>query len=80
MSLLKWLVLVYFWQLHPRRAKAVRSAGLFAFGLIIFVLLPAPMLTYVEGWSYAVSVYYAFITLSTIGLGDYVAGKQGFHI
>ncbi|XP_074986061.1 potassium channel, subfamily K, member 16-like isoform X2 [Caretta caretta] len=30
----------------------------------------------VEGWSYSEGVYFAFITLSTIGFGDYVVGKQ----
>lgn len=29
----------------------------------------------VEKWSYGVSMYYSVITLTTIGFGDYVAGK-----
>jgi len=29
-----------------------------------------------EGWSYAEAIYYCFITLSTIGFGDYVAGRR----
>lgn len=32
-----------------------------------------------EGWSYAEAIYYCFITLSTIGFGDYVAGRR-LHI
>lgn len=28
-----------------------------------------------EKWDYHLAVYYAFVTLSTIGFGDYVAGK-----
>lgn len=28
-----------------------------------------------EGWAYDVAVAYAFVTLTTIGFGDYVAGK-----
>lgn len=28
-----------------------------------------------EGWTYEVSVYYAYVTLSTIGFGDYVTGE-----
>ena len=30
-----------------------------------------------EGWSYFESLYYCFITLSTIGFGDYVALQSG---
>lgn len=28
-----------------------------------------------EGWSYMESFYFAFITLSTVGFGDYVIGE-----
>ena len=31
---------------------------------------------YKQEWEYVDSVYYAFITLSTIGFGDMVAGQQ----
>ncbi|XP_037079935.1 potassium channel subfamily K member 16-like [Pollicipes pollicipes] len=43
-------------------------------GFLLFVFAPALVFTWLEGWSYRVSVYYAFITLSTIGFGDYTAG------
>lgn len=47
----------------------------FAFfeGLLIFV--PAAVFNAIEDWSYLQAVYYCFVSLSTIGLGDYVAGK-----
>ena len=32
-----------------------------------------------EGWSYSEGIYFAFITLSTIGFGDYVVGKVDFR-
>lgn len=43
-------------------------------GLVCFLLLPSIVFMLYEGWSYEISVYYAFVTLSTIGFGDYVAG------
>ncbi|XP_067946722.1 potassium channel subfamily K member 16-like [Watersipora subatra] len=46
----------------------------FAVGFAIFSLCAAAVFTAVEGWSFQESVYYTFITLSTIGLGDYYPG------
>ena len=47
------------------------------FGTIVFILLPAIVFTFVEGeWRYLDSVYFAFITLTTIGFGDLVAGNS----
>lgn len=44
-------------------------------GLTFFIFLPATIISVFEGWQYDVSVYYAFVTLTTIGFGDYVAGN-----
>jgi hypothetical protein len=33
--------------------------------------------SHVEGWSFREGFYFAFITLSTIGFGDYVVGENG---
>lgn len=45
-------------------------------GLIIFLVLPSFVIMVVEeGWSYLDCFYYAFITLTTIGFGDHVAGE-----
>ncbi|XP_039248659.2 uncharacterized protein LOC120326434 [Styela clava] len=43
---------------------------------IFFQLIPAAIFTFVEGWSYRESVYYCFITLTTVGFGDFVAGTN----
>ncbi|XP_069986607.1 uncharacterized protein [Penaeus vannamei] len=46
-------------------------------GFIVFLFVPAAVLLAVEdGWSFIDSFYFAFITLTTIGFGDYVAGRQ----
>ncbi|XP_042855277.1 open rectifier potassium channel protein 1-like isoform X2 [Penaeus japonicus] len=46
-------------------------------GFIVFLVIPAAVLLAVEeGWSYVDSFYFAFITLTTVGFGDYVAGRQ----
>lgn len=39
------------------------------------MVLPAILFCFIEdGWTYLDSLYFAFITLTTIGFGDYVAG------
>uniref|UniRef100_A0A8C6JB49 Uncharacterized protein n=1 Tax=Melopsittacus undulatus TaxID=13146 RepID=A0A8C6JB49_MELUD len=45
-------------------------------GLLLFLLLPPLLLSDKEGWSYEEGFYYSFITLSTIGFGDYVIGMN----
>lgn len=43
---------------------------------IVLVFLPSCLFTYFEGWPYSVSVYYSFVTLSTIGFGDFIPTFQ----
>ncbi|XP_029165410.1 LOW QUALITY PROTEIN: uncharacterized protein LOC114936412 [Nylanderia fulva] len=45
-------------------------------GFIMFIFFPAMLFSYYEGWHYDESVYYAFVTLTTIGFGDLVAGQN----
>jgi potassium channel subfamily K protein 1 len=46
------------------------------FVLIFFFIIPASLYSKIEGWSYLNSFYYCFISLSTVGLGDYVPGDH----
>eukprot|EP00095_Tigriopus_kingsejongensis_P005365 maker-scaffold34_size539781-snap-gene-3.22 protein:Tk05365 transcript:maker-scaffold34_size539781-snap-gene-3.22-mRNA-1 annotation:"open rectifier potassium channel protein 1" len=46
-------------------------------GLALFVFIPAGILCSIEdGWTYLDSFYYAIVTLTTIGFGDYVAVRK----
>ncbi|KAM8809832.1 potassium channel subfamily K member 16 [Eudromia elegans] len=45
-------------------------------GTLLFLVFPPLVFSYVEGWSYGEGFYFTFITLSTIGFGDYVVGTD----
>lgn len=44
------------------------------------LLIPPFVFMSVEKWSYLEGIYYSFITLTTVGFGDYVAGEFNFVI
>ncbi|CAH1253380.1 KCNK10 [Branchiostoma lanceolatum] len=54
----------------------VVTAGLVVLGLIIFVLLPALTVSIIEEWVYLDALYFMFVSLSTIGFGDYIIGQS----
>ncbi|KAH1172076.1 hypothetical protein KIL84_007694 [Mauremys mutica] len=61
------------------RKKKIKFLTLLFFlvmGILVFLCLPSVVFQVMEGWSYSEGFYFAFITLSTIGFGDYVVDKQ----
>ncbi|XP_051060158.1 potassium channel subfamily K member 17 [Phodopus roborovskii] len=63
------------WQ-DPARAPWLAGSAALLSGLLLFLLLPPLLFAHMEGWSYMESFYFAFITLSTVGFGDYVIGMD----
>ncbi|XP_072025633.1 potassium channel subfamily K member 17-like [Amphiura filiformis] len=45
----------------------------------VLVLVPAVLFKFFEGWNFWEATYYCFITISTIGFGDYVVGNYPDH-
>ncbi|XP_028251861.1 potassium channel subfamily K member 17-like [Parambassis ranga] len=45
-------------------------------GVVLFFVVPMIVFQQHEGWTYSQAIYYCFITLSTIGFGDYVADNN----
>ncbi|CAF94456.1 unnamed protein product, partial [Tetraodon nigroviridis] len=45
-------------------------------GVVLFFLVPMTVFQQQEGWSYSQAIYYCFITLSTVGFGDFVADNN----
>lgn len=44
-------------------------------GCIVFVTIPAVIFKHIEGWTTLDAIYFVVITLTTVGIGDYVAGR-----
>ncbi|KAJ0008758.1 hypothetical protein NQD34_016173 [Periophthalmus magnuspinnatus] len=45
-------------------------------GMVLFFVVPMLVFQNQEGWTYSQAIYYCFITLSTIGFGDFVADNN----
>ncbi|KAM8777756.1 LOW QUALITY PROTEIN: potassium channel subfamily K member 17 [Rhynchonycteris naso] len=60
----------------PARARWMVGSGALLSGLLLFLLLPPLLFSHMEGWSYVEGFYFSFITLSTVGFGDYVIGMD----
>ena len=60
---------------YPKLGHIGRTLFIFWLGVAVFVLIPSALFVFMEGWTYGESVYYSVITLTTIGFGDYVAGR-----
>ncbi|XP_050436248.1 potassium channel subfamily K member 1-like isoform X1 [Adelges cooleyi] len=59
----------------PFTIRLLHFATILTTLIFLFLLLPAAIFTYVEPeWNYMDSLYYCFISLTTIGLGDYIPG------
>ncbi|XP_007937655.1 potassium channel subfamily K member 17 [Orycteropus afer afer] len=60
----------------PAKARLLAGCGALLSGLLLFLLLPPLLFSYMEGWNYMEGFYFAFITLSTVGFGDYMIGMD----
>ncbi|KAJ8919599.1 hypothetical protein NQ315_002221 [Exocentrus adspersus] len=48
-------------------------------GFTFFIFLPSTIMSVFEGWTYEEAVYYCFVSLTTIGFGDFIAGTNNPH-
>ncbi|XP_032876464.1 potassium channel subfamily K member 5-like [Amblyraja radiata] len=69
--------------LSPRKAQITCTAIFIVWGVLVHLVVPPFVFKVTEGWSYIEGLYYSFITISTIGFGDFVAGvdpNADYHI
>ena len=63
---------------RPTQHQTVSIFGFYlSFGIISLFLVPAYGFHYLEGWSYADSIYFTVISLTTIGFGDFSPSFEG---
>ena len=60
---------------NPTLDRFVDTVVIIFLGVTLFILVPAGIFLYVEDWSYITACYFAVVTLSTVGFGDYIAGN-----
>ena len=65
-----------FYQKHYKSSKAMKVFVIMMIGNIFFIIIPAFMFSAMEDWSFHEAIYYVFVTLTTVGFGDFVAGKS----
>ena len=60
----------------PKKGKYVKIFVIMTVGYVTFVLIPSFAFSSFENWTVSESIYFSMITLTTIGFGDYVPGKN----
>lgn len=72
------LGLTWSWPPHPhqRQAQITCTAIFIVWGVLVHLVIPPFVFMVTEEWDYIEGLYYSFITISTIGFGDFVAGKS----
>ncbi|XP_031440752.1 potassium channel, subfamily K, member 7 isoform X3 [Clupea harengus] len=64
------------WAFSKNRAALIYACMLAGATGVVFFLIPAVVLSLVErDWNFLEALYFCFISLSTIGLGDYLPGR-----
>ncbi|CAJ1077574.1 potassium channel subfamily K member 10a [Xyrichtys novacula] len=61
-------------QISQTKIRVASTLLFILVGCILFVTIPAVIFKHIEGWSALESTYFVVITLTTVGIGDYVAG------
>lgn len=57
-----------------RKAQITCTAIFIVWGVLVHLVIPPFVFMVTEEWNYIEGLYYSFITISTIGFGDFVAG------
>ena len=71
-NLLDWLLKKFIKHSMKDWVKTLIFATIIIVGVVLFVFIPAAIFYALQGWTYFESMYYCFVTLTTVGFGDFV--------
>lgn len=57
-----------------KKVQFICTALFLLWGLMVHLVIPPFVFMSLEDWNYLEGIYFSFITLTTVGFGDYVAG------
>lgn len=57
---------------NPVLVRGIGLAVFFSLALVFMIFIPAGIFYATEDWTYGQSIYYCFVTLTTVGFGDFV--------
>ena len=64
---------------NPKLDRFVDTIVIISLGVTLIILVPAGIFHHIEDWSFITAWYFAVVTLSTVGFGDYTAGNIHYH-
>lgn len=68
--------IIFFFPLFCQKKVQYTCIALFLlWGLLVHLVIPPFVFMSMEQWTYLEGFYFSFITLTTVGFGDYVAGR-----
>uniref|UniRef100_A0A3Q3JMP6 Potassium channel domain-containing protein n=1 Tax=Monopterus albus TaxID=43700 RepID=A0A3Q3JMP6_MONAL len=74
--ILKHLSYTFTWEKYSLEHDNMSAPFHILLQKFLFFIVPMIVFQLQEGWTYSQALYYCFITLSTIGFGDFVAGTS----
>ena len=70
----KYVVFFSFLPSCQKKVQLICTVLFLLWGLFVHLLIPPVVFMTLEDWTYLEGLYYSFITITTVGFGDYVAG------
>uniref|UniRef100_A0A671S6N6 Potassium channel subfamily K member 4-like n=1 Tax=Sinocyclocheilus anshuiensis TaxID=1608454 RepID=A0A671S6N6_9TELE len=71
--------LLWKWKVSPTIVRVITAVLSILLGCVLFIFVPILVFQKVEDWTWLESAYFVVITLTTVGFGDYVAGKDHWY-
>lgn len=68
-------VFIFVFGFFQRTTQFTCTAVFLLWGVLVHLVIPPFVFMSQEGWTYIEGLYFSFVTLTTVGFGDLVAGK-----